>query len=66
MTGLVHRFGWSVRVVKVAIELSVVAVGWLLGGTVGVGTLVFAVGVGPLVHVALPRLSLVVPERAAG
>ena len=63
MTGLVARTGWSVRVVKTAIEVAVVAVGWLLGGTVGVGTLVYAVGVGPLIHLLLPRLT--VPAVAA-
>ena len=61
MTGLVARTGWSVRVVKTSIEVAVVAVGWLLGGTVGVGTLVYALGVGPLIHLLLPRLTVPVP-----
>jgi uncharacterized membrane protein YczE len=55
MTGLARR-GWPVGIARAAIEFSVLAVGWVLGGTVGVGTLVFATAVGPLVHVALPRL----------
>nr|WP_092881896.1 hypothetical protein [Actinopolymorpha cephalotaxi] len=61
MTGLVRRTGGSVRVVRTCIEVVVLAIGWLLGGTVGVGTVVYAVGIGPLVHVLLPRLT--VPTR---
>ncbi len=63
MTGLVRRTGGSVRVVRTAIEVTVLAVGWLLGGTVGIGTVVFALGIGPLVHVLLPRLTIA-PEPA--
>ena len=55
MTGLVRRTGWSVRLVRTTIEVTVVALGWLLGGTFGVGTLVYAFGVGPVVHVLMPR-----------
>ena len=62
MTGLVRRTGGSVRVVRTVIEVTVLAVGWLLGGTVGVGTVIYALGIGPLVHVFLPRLT-VRPER---
>jgi uncharacterized membrane protein YczE len=36
----------------------VLAAGWLLGGTVGVGTLLYALSIGPLVHLLLPRLAL--------
>jgi uncharacterized membrane protein YczE len=50
MTGLVVRTGISVRVVRTSIEATVLAVGWLLGGTVGVGTVVYAFGIGPLVQ----------------
>lgn len=57
MTGLAAR-GHSVRVVRTAIELAVLAVGWLLGGTVGVGTVLYAVAIGPLTHVLLPRLTV--------
>ena len=53
MTGLVARTGLSVRLVRTSIEASVLAVGWLLGGTVGVGTVVYAVGIGPLVQLIL-------------
>jgi uncharacterized membrane protein YczE len=64
MTGLVRRTGGSVRVVRTAIEVAVVATGWLLGGTLGVVTLLYAVTIGPLVHVLLPRLEITPPERA--
>src|SRR4029079_320425 len=49
MTGLVVRTGRSVRLVRTTIEVTVLTVGWLLGGTVGIGTLVYAFGIGPLV-----------------
>jgi uncharacterized membrane protein YczE len=54
MTGLVVRTGRSVRVVRTSLELSVLLVGFLLGGTVGVGTVLFAVAIGPLVQRFLP------------
>lgn len=50
MTGLVARTGWSVRSVRTGIEATVLFAGWLLGGTVGVGTVVYAFGIGPLVQ----------------
>lgn len=53
MTGLVARTEWSVRLVRTSIEVTVLAVGWLLGGTVGVGTVVYALGIGPLVQLVL-------------
>ena len=58
MTGLVARTGRSVRLVRTAIEAAVLLAGWLLGGTVGVGTVVYAFGIGPLVQVFLPRMRL--------
>lgn len=58
MTGLVARTGRPVRLVRSAIEVVVVAAGWALGGTVGVGTLAYALAIGPLVHVLLPRLTV--------
>lgn len=54
MTGLVRRSGRSVRVVRTSIEVTVLLTGWLLGGTVGVGTVVFALAIGPLAQVFLP------------
>ena len=53
MTGLVARTGLSVRLVRTSIEATVLTVGWLLGGTVGVGTVVYAFGIGPLVQLIL-------------
>jgi uncharacterized membrane protein YczE len=63
MTGLVRRTGGSVRFVRTAIEVTVVATGWLLGGTLGVVTLLYAVTIGPLVHALLPRLEIAPPVR---
>lgn len=53
MTGFAAR-GHSIRVVRTAIEIAVLATGWLLGGTVGVGTVVYALAIGPLAHVFVP------------
>ncbi|RDH74597.1 hypothetical protein DVS77_30560 [Mycolicibacterium moriokaense] len=50
MTGLVVRTGLSVRLIRTSIEATVLAIGWLLGGTVGVGTVLYAFGIGPLVQ----------------
>lgn len=58
MTGLVRRTGWSIRLVRTGIELAVLAVGWLLGGTVGVGTVLYAVAIGPLVQLFLPWFTI--------
>jgi uncharacterized membrane protein YczE len=63
MTGLAAR-GWSVRLARTVIEVTVVVTGFLLGGTVGVGTLVFAVAIGPLAQVFLPLMR--VPDPVAG
>ena len=52
MTGLVSRTGWSVRLVRTFIEVVVVALGWALGGTFGWVTIVFALGVGPVIQLA--------------
>jgi uncharacterized membrane protein YczE len=66
MTGLARR-GVPVGVARAAIEITVLVAGWLLGGTAGAGTLVFAFGIGPLVHVFLPRLSLAdAPDEVEG
>ena len=57
MTGLVRRTGLSVRVVRTSIEVTVLAIGWVLGGVVGIGTVAYALGIGPLVHLMLPWFS---------
>ena len=64
MTGLVRRTGGSVRVVRTSIEVAVLAVGAALGGTVGLGTVLYALSIGPLVHVLLPRLTVAQPAPA--
>ena len=58
MTGLVARTGGSVRVIRAAIEVTVVLGGWVLGGTVGLGTLAYALAIGPLAHTLMPRFAL--------
>jgi uncharacterized membrane protein YczE len=57
MTGLAAR-GHSIRVKRTAIEVSVLGVGWLLGGSVGVGTVLYAVAIGPLAHYFIPHLAV--------
>src|SRR5690606_39057213 len=54
MTGLAARSGWSIRSVRTGIELAVLASGWALGGTLGIGTILYAVTIGPIVHRTLP------------
>lgn len=54
MTGIVARTGWQIRYVRTGIELTVLVVGWILGGTVGVGTVVYAFAIGPLIQLFLP------------
>jgi len=64
MTGLVGRTGWSLRLVRTGIEVAVVLTGWALGGTLGVVTVVYAVVIGPLVHLLLPLLTVPGGQRA--
>ena len=66
MTGLAAKTGISIRVVRTGIELTVLGVGWLLGGTVGVGTVVYALAIGPLTQLFLPWVTWRPPaERRA-
>ena len=53
MTGLQKKTGFSIALIRGTIEIIVVSCGWLLGGTVGVGTLLYAVGIGPVVAFSL-------------
>jgi uncharacterized membrane protein YczE len=65
MTGLAARFPTvSLRVIRTGIELTVLGAGFLLGGTVGVGTIAYALAIGPLVHLFLPKLSVPQPVRS--
>ncbi len=63
MTGLVARGLGSIRLVRTVIELTVLAIGWLLGGVVGVGTVVYALAIGPLLHVLLPKVQVTARPR---
>jgi len=56
MTGLHARLGAPLWACRLTVEGSVLALGWILGGTVGIGTIVFAVCIGPLVHITIPAL----------
>jgi uncharacterized membrane protein YczE len=59
MTGLVARFPrLSIRLVRTTLELTVLGIGWLLGGTVGLGTLAFALAIGPLAQVFIPLFTV--------
>ncbi|MDT0348056.1 membrane protein YczE [Pseudonocardia charpentierae] len=66
MTGLAARTGWSIRLVRTGIELTVLAVGWLLGGTVGIGTVVYALAIGPLTQAFLPCFVIATPRGPRG
>src|SRR5439155_24107800 len=63
MTGFAAR-GYSIRVVHTCIEATVLLAGWLLGGTVGVGTVAYAVCIGPLAHIFVPLFSRPAPDTA--
>jgi uncharacterized membrane protein YczE len=63
MTGIHQRWGFSIRIVRTVIEVSVLGIGWALGGNVGVGTLAFALLIGPMVGVTMPLLR--VPDARA-
>jgi uncharacterized membrane protein YczE len=54
MTGLARRTGWSLRLVRTGLEVTVVAIGFALGGLVGVGTVIYALAIGPLAQLMLP------------
>lgn len=62
MTGLHRRTGWPIWIVRTGIEIVVVAVGWALGGNVGVGTLAFALLVGPLCQYFMRLFSVRIPS----
>src|SRR3954449_9794594 len=64
MTGLVRRTGGSVGTIRTGLEVSVLVAGFLLGGTIGLGTGVYALSIGPLLHLMLPPLTLREPALA--
>jgi uncharacterized membrane protein YczE len=57
MTGIAKR-GPSIRLTRAVIEIAVLTFGWILGGRFGIGTIVFALAIGPLVQYFLPRLAI--------
>lgn len=63
MTGIHKRWGYPLWAVRTAIELTVLLIGWLLGGNVGPGTIAFALLIGPMVNITLPLLR--VPEAGS-
>lgn len=65
MTGLHRRTGVSIRAVRTTLEVTVVVLGFALGGVVGVGTLVYTLAIGPLVQVMLPYAIVDLPARSA-
>jgi uncharacterized membrane protein YczE len=58
MTGLAARTGWPISVVRTGIELSVLSVGWWLGGTVGLGTVLYTLAIGPIIQLTLPLFTI--------
>jgi uncharacterized membrane protein YczE len=58
MTGLAARTGWSLRLVRTGLEVAVLGTGWVLGGTVGVGTALYALTIGPLTQAFLPMFAV--------
>lgn len=64
MTGLVRTTGRGVGVIRTSIEVSVLAIGFVLGGTIGLGTVVYAVSIGPLLQLFLPAFTISEPVPA--
>ncbi|WP_251054037.1 YitT family protein [Streptomyces sp. ISL-66] len=61
MTGASALTGRSIRLIRTSIEITVLAVGWLLGGTVGAGTVLYALAVGPVTQFLMPRFAYASP-----
>ena len=62
MTGLARRTGWSLRLVRTGLEVTVVVLGLALGGGLGVGTILFALTIGPLAQLMLPWVTVELPS----
>ena len=60
MTGANKKFGWPIWIVRTTIEVTVLIIGVILGGTFGWGTIVFAFAIGPLVHRTIPAMTFAV------
>lgn len=65
MTGIHERTGWPIWVGRTGVEVVVLAAGWMLGGNVGIGTVLFAVLVGPLCNLTIPWFRIPVPSDEA-
>jgi uncharacterized membrane protein YczE len=65
MTGYARRTGRSIRLIRTFIELTVLVTGFLLGGSVGIGTVIYALAIGPLAQLFLPRLTIAGPAAAS-
>jgi uncharacterized membrane protein YczE len=57
LTTAIAARGHSIRLVRTVVEVAVLAVGWLLGGSIGIGTVLYAVAIGPLTHITIPLLT---------
>jgi uncharacterized membrane protein YczE len=55
---------WAIRAVRTIIEATVLATGFLLGGTVGIGTVLYAIAIGPISHITIPALAISAGRRA--
>ncbi|WP_457208725.1 membrane protein YczE [Nocardioides sp. P5_C9_2] len=64
MTGIARRTGWSLRLVRTGLEVTVVVIGLLLGGALGLGTVLYALAIGPLAQLMLPRWTVDLPQAA--
>ncbi|MFC6356024.1 membrane protein YczE [Luethyella okanaganae] len=65
MTGIHRSTGWPIWVGRTIVEVVVLAAGWLLGGNVGLGTLAFALLIGPLCQWTIPLFAVRLPRAAA-
>lgn len=65
MTGLHARTGLRIWIVRTGIEVTVLIIGWILGGNVGIGTLAFALLIGPMVGVTIPLFTVKAPEPSS-
>ena len=63
-TGLVRVTGWQIRWVRTGVEAAVLAMGWAMGGVVGLGTVAYVLANGPLLQIFLPMFSLPETPRA--
>lgn len=66
MTGIARRTGLSIRLVRTGLELTVLALGWLLGGVVGLGTVLYALLIGPTIQLFLPMVTVDLSCRRRG